>query len=562
MTWWQQHHFSLTLPFHFTLFSLLSFLHLFSSFFFRFLFRFLSLSIPLSICFSFFLSFFLFLSGGSLSWLGSPTRESFEGRKRTPLIGSDPTLVHRSDTTALLHFQDYILPFHVCLLISYLFFAFHLSSLFKLNFVNFSVLFRHISPLYPVILSYRILLYLTQLYLSIPYPTRLYLLLSYLPCIYLILSYITSHALLDPYECMGALHFLPEAPHKHCRRCWWVEDPTREYDLCSVCPSYPTISYPTISCVPDITPLYSLHNTSMYSALSTPQLIFLSLLKYTSFFHTIGGWSTLMDLMSSLGIICAVAIVCFTEEELGEYTLFERVVIFLLAEQLLLIFKFFLQILLPAEAEWVEEMAARNVHIRFLSLSLFEFACLSISVDSINILPGMINAVDVTVISNVYWLLYKYQSFSKSRYNDHSLTLICMHHSHHHSHSFLIILSYFCLTALLLSDKFAKGVEDEEDDLDINTLKGELGAFVPSRFTSSTSSCLLLSIVFTVIHFHWQYLGVYLPLVLSNTILPSLHRIILHHIQFVPFTSHIRQSGWHHWCGRFESNRYEGRHKA
>ena len=72
-----------------------------------------------------------------------------------------------------------------------------------------------------------------------------------------------------------------------------------------------------------------------------------------------------MDLMSSLGIVCSVAIICFAETELGEYSVFERVVIFLVAEQVLLIFKFILQYSLPADAEWVEELAARNIHIRY-----------------------------------------------------------------------------------------------------------------------------------------------------------------------------------------------------
>ena len=73
----------------------------------------------------------------------------------------------------------------------------------------------------------------------------------------------------------------------------------------------------------------------------------------------------MMDLMSSLGIVCSVAIICFAETELGEYSVFERVVIFLIAEQVLLVFKFILQYSLPANAEWVEELAARNIHIRY-----------------------------------------------------------------------------------------------------------------------------------------------------------------------------------------------------
>ena len=77
-----------------------------------------------------------------------------------------------------------------------------------------------------------------------------------------------------------------------------------------------------------------------------------------------GGWSTLMDLMSTLGIICSVAIICFAGQDLGEFSLFMKVVIFLLAEQILLVYKAIIQYVLPGEAEWVEELADRNTHIR------------------------------------------------------------------------------------------------------------------------------------------------------------------------------------------------------
>ena len=71
-----------------------------------------------------------------------------------------------------------------------------------------------------------------------------------------------------------------------------------------------------------------------------------------------------MDLMSSLGIVCSVAIIVFSEDQLGGYSLFEKVVIFLLAEQALLVFKFLIQYSMTENAGWVEELAARNMYIR------------------------------------------------------------------------------------------------------------------------------------------------------------------------------------------------------
>ena len=71
-----------------------------------------------------------------------------------------------------------------------------------------------------------------------------------------------------------------------------------------------------------------------------------------------------MDLMSILGIVCSVAIIVFSEDQLGGYSLFEKVVIFLLAEQALLVFKFLIQYSMTENAEWVEELAARNMYIR------------------------------------------------------------------------------------------------------------------------------------------------------------------------------------------------------
>ena len=88
------------------------------------------------------------------------------------------------------------------------------------------------------------------------------------------------------------------------------------------------------------------------------------------FFHFSGGWAALMDLMSSLGIVCSVAIICFSSQEFAEYSFYYKSVIFLLSQQLLLCLKFLIQQSLPGNPQWVSELAARNEYIRY-QYSLF-----------------------------------------------------------------------------------------------------------------------------------------------------------------------------------------------
>lgn len=72
-----------------------------------------------------------------------------------------------------------------------------------------------------------------------------------------------------------------------------------------------------------------------------------------------------MDVMSSLGIVCSVSIVCFASEEFAEHSMYFKAVVFLITEQVLLCLKFFIQYLLPGDPDWVEELAARNEYIRY-----------------------------------------------------------------------------------------------------------------------------------------------------------------------------------------------------
>ena len=84
-----------------------------------------------------------------------------------------------------------------------------------------------------------------------------------------------------------------------------------------------------------------------------------------------------MDVMSSLGIVCAVSIICFASEEFEQYSLYYKIVIFLLAEQILLCLKFFIQYFLPGDPQWVEDLAARNEYIWWVDCVLSPVCVLS-----------------------------------------------------------------------------------------------------------------------------------------------------------------------------------------
>jgi hypothetical protein len=77
----------------------------------------------------------------------------------------------------------------------------------------------------------------------------------------------------------------------------------------------------------------------------------------------VGTWADLMQLVSILGVVCSVAIICFTEQALDEFTTFEKIIIFLAAEQVLLLLKFLVYYYMPPVPGWVEEIAARNAFI-------------------------------------------------------------------------------------------------------------------------------------------------------------------------------------------------------
>ena len=78
----------------------------------------------------------------------------------------------------------------------------------------------------------------------------------------------------------------------------------------------------------------------------------------------LGGWANLMDMMGILGITCSAAILTFAEEQLKEYSAVERIIIFLVTQQVLVFFKYFIQSFLSDDPEWVQVLSNRNVFVR------------------------------------------------------------------------------------------------------------------------------------------------------------------------------------------------------
>ena len=62
----------------------------------------------------------------------------------------------------------------------------------------------------------------------------------------------------------------------------------------------------------------------------------------------VGGWAALMDMMSILGVVNSVALMVFAEDQLVYYTFYEKIIIFLAAEQVFLLFKAYIHSLIPS----------------------------------------------------------------------------------------------------------------------------------------------------------------------------------------------------------------------
>ena len=77
----------------------------------------------------------------------------------------------------------------------------------------------------------------------------------------------------------------------------------------------------------------------------------------------VGGWAGLMDMMSIIGVVNSVALLVFAEDQLVYYTLYEKIIVFLAAEQGLLMLKSYVHSLVPSDPDWVGDLEARNSFI-------------------------------------------------------------------------------------------------------------------------------------------------------------------------------------------------------
>lgn len=76
-----------------------------------------------------------------------------------------------------------------------------------------------------------------------------------------------------------------------------------------------------------------------------------------------GRWQNLMDLMNVLGALVTAAIIIFVERGFEEYSLYNKIIIFLVSEQILLFLQFLLTCVISEEAEWVSDCAKRQEFI-------------------------------------------------------------------------------------------------------------------------------------------------------------------------------------------------------
>lgn len=74
----------------------------------------------------------------------------------------------------------------------------------------------------------------------------------------------------------------------------------------------------------------------------------------------VGRWAFLMDLMTSLGIVVSTGVLIFTSYSFDEYSFWNKLIIFLVAEQVVFLYKTVLYALIPDEPDWVEDIIKRN----------------------------------------------------------------------------------------------------------------------------------------------------------------------------------------------------------
>ena len=77
----------------------------------------------------------------------------------------------------------------------------------------------------------------------------------------------------------------------------------------------------------------------------------------------VGMWMQLMDTMGVLGFIVNTALIVYASDSFDSYTLTQKTLIFLVAEQSLLVYKILLNKLFPETPDWVNDIQQRNAYV-------------------------------------------------------------------------------------------------------------------------------------------------------------------------------------------------------
>jgi len=77
----------------------------------------------------------------------------------------------------------------------------------------------------------------------------------------------------------------------------------------------------------------------------------------------IGRWKSLMDAMNVFGVLVSTAIIIFVESGFEDYSLYAKIIIFIVSEQVLLFIQYLLTVNIAEEPEWVSDCAKRQEFI-------------------------------------------------------------------------------------------------------------------------------------------------------------------------------------------------------
>lgn len=100
--------------------------------------------------------------------------------------------------------------------------------------------------------------------------------------------------------------------------------------------------------------------------------------------ENVGIWSTLMEQMSYMGVVTSVGILVFTTEDFFNFSLYQKIIIFLVTEQSIILVKLFLKHVILTMPLYVKDIAARQEYIEDKFFKGFEDDVENTTVDMIH----------------------------------------------------------------------------------------------------------------------------------------------------------------------------------